>query len=96
MVHDIDRNTKDSFLSQGYMMLVNCVLISYINKVSETFLTCEQNHKLKKSYVFEQRKLTNMLRHLHSLIRRAFVACRKKAKNFSYENPLIPKTPVRS
>ena len=87
---------KTVFLSQGYMMLVNCVLISYINKVSETFLTCEQNHKLNKSYVFEQRKLTDMLRHLHSLIRGAFVACRKKAKNFSYENPLIPKTPVRS
>ena len=77
-------------------MLVNCVLISYINKVSETFLTCEQNHKLKKSYVFEQRKLTDMLRHLHSLIKRAFVACRKKAENCSYEYPLILKTPVRS
>ena len=77
-------------------MLVNCVLISYINKVSETFLTCEQNHKLKKSYVFEQRNLTDMLRHLHSLIRRAFVAYRKKAKNLSYEYPLILNTPVRS
>ena len=77
-------------------MLVNCALISYINKVSEAFFTCEQNHKLKKSYVFAQRELSDMLRHLHSLVRRAFVACRKKAKNFSYENRVIPKTPVRS
>ena len=76
-------------------MFVNCVLISYINKVSEAFLTCDQNHKLKKSYVFAQRELSDMLRFLHSLIRSAFVVCRKKAKNFSYENPVIPKTPVR-
>ena len=52
---------KTDFLSQGYMMLVNCVLISYINKVSEAFLTCEQNHKLKKTYVFAQRDLSHML-----------------------------------
>ena len=43
------------------MKFVNWVLISYMNKVSEAFLTCEQNHKLKKRYVFAQRELSDML-----------------------------------
>ena len=42
-------------------MFVNCVLISYINKVSEAFFTCKQNHILKKTYVFSQRDLSHML-----------------------------------
>ena len=42
-------------------MFVNCVLISYINKVSEAFLTCKQNPKLKKTYVFVQRDVSNKL-----------------------------------
>ena len=41
-------------------MFVNCVLISYINKVPEAFLTFEQNHKLKKTYVFAQGDLSHM------------------------------------
>ena len=52
---------KTAFLSQCYMMFVNWVLISYMNKVSEAFLTCEQNHKLKKRYVFAQRELSDIL-----------------------------------
>ena len=46
------------------MLLLSWLLhgrISYINKVSEAFLTCEQNHKLKKTYVFAQRELSHML-----------------------------------
>ena len=53
---------RQLFLSQGYMMFVNCVLISHINKVSEAFLTVnKQNHKLKKTYVYAQRDLSHML-----------------------------------
>ena len=42
-------------------MFANFVLISYVNKVSEAFLTCAQNHKLKKTYVFAQKDLSHML-----------------------------------
>ena len=52
---------KTAFLKQRLYDVCYLGSYSYMNKVSEAFLTSEQNHKLKKRYVFAQRELSDML-----------------------------------